>query len=628
VGNKKQRRWTVQLAPGTALILTVAWLIGGQAARRPASPTKTERSTVQPGQEAEIGHQYSQIVLPNLSAREKHALALQAKARPEKFLRESDAAIQAFSQKLERYVRDWLAGRVDGKFPKGFFAEWIDNEKTRAWRLVRPEEIRPEEQWYVLPSYDPDKELRQFSPDPHASYLKLIFLAPLGSKLIIEGDFPHARFMSYEILTSVDPLHPATGRDGPCEVPIVDVDIDPDPRHVNPFRVGADRRASARHYHIEFDLRAGNASELNPQAMSQPQYRAPGNRRVGGPFAFTGPYGGNVIVPSLLWLRYYAPDMGSGPLAGVPLPKAVLQLPSGEKYWITCDKSVAVSLQTSPVPRIAETPPLEPYPVIGPSLGWLKMYDIIIIMAEGRAIPQTKPWGQRDPTAAKKQIRDQFLLFFNRGLEATPPGNLETGPTCCNHISYLVRPISLGPGKVIVLTGRLPRFPGTRRGEPTMDSAEVRYFSITHQMGTNTKYNKGFHATPYGSLMDDEITVNGDREYVIVYSRPQDRPRNARPEHGVTWQKWGEPSSQGFVLRWLSVRPEWYLPKFAPDRDQIPWKFGAWSEDAYDKSLVSENRPGVMGPFHPVIGYLTKEEFERLGDRPLRPADIPRWDSR
>ncbi len=43
-------------------------------------------------------------------------------------------------------------------------------------------------------------------------------------------------------------------------------------------------------------------------------------------------------------------------------------------------------------------------------------------------------------------------------------------------------------------------------------------------MGTNAKYNKGYHATPYGSLMDDEIIVNGDREYVIVYSRPQDRP--------------------------------------------------------------------------------------------------------
>jgi hypothetical protein len=32
-----------------------------------------------------------------------------------------------------------------------------------------------------------------------------------------------------------------------------------------------------------------------------------------------------------------------------------------------------------------------------------------------------------------------------------------------------------------------------------------------------------------------------------------------------------------------------------------------------------------MGPYHPVIGYLTKEDFERLGDRPLKPADIPRW---
>jgi hypothetical protein len=32
-----------------------------------------------------------------------------------------------------------------------------------------------------------------------------------------------------------------------------------------------------------------------------------------------------------------------------------------------------------------------------------------------------------------------------------------------------------------------------------------------------------------------------------------------------------------------------------------------------------------MGPYHPVIHYLTKEEFEALGDRRLSPKDIPLW---
>jgi len=40
---------------------------------------------------------------------------------------------------------------------------------------------------------------------------------------------------------------------------------------------------------------------------------------------------------------------------------------------------------------------------------------------------------------------------------------------------------------------------------------------------------------------------------------------------------------------------------------------------------VSLNRPGVMGPYHPVIHYLSKEEFEALGNRRLTPQDIPAW---
>jgi len=131
VVDKKLRSWTAQLAAAMAFVLMVAWLAGGQAARRTSSPTKKGGFADQPGQEAELGHQYSQIVLPDLSDREKYSLALQARTRPDKYLRESNASIQTLSQKLERYVRDWLAGRVDGKFPKGFFSEWIDNEKTR-----------------------------------------------------------------------------------------------------------------------------------------------------------------------------------------------------------------------------------------------------------------------------------------------------------------------------------------------------------------------------------------------------------------------------------------------------------------------------------------------------------------
>ena len=564
-------------------------------------------------------------MLPDLSNTEIVELALKAVKQPQQYITDTNQRIHALSKKLEDYTYLWLKGKVDAAFPEGFFSQWIDNEKTHNWRLVKPDEVSADEQWYALSTpYDPDKELHHCSPDPNVTYLKLIFVAPLGSKLLIEGDFPHCRFMDYQIILPVDPLHP---QEGMCEVPLVDVDIEPDHGHVNPFLVGADRNAKKRHYQIEFELKEGNAVALNPQAMIAPEYRAPGNTRVGGPFQLSSFWGGSVIVPSAVWLRYYAPDKEAGPLAGVPLPKATLQLASGEKFWITCEKSLAVERQSIRLPRIPKTPAQEPYPFIGSSLGWFKMYDIIFSHMQGHGYYTSQPWGEKNTAETKKKVRQNFRLVFNRGVDATPPGNYETGPTCCNYISYLVRPMSLGERKVMVITGKLPTFPKTRKGESVVAAAQVRYFSLVHQVSSKNEYNKGYYGTPYGSLMDDEIVTNENNEYVIVYSRKEDRPANAKSELGVTWQRWGEPSRQALVLRWLSVMPDWYLPEHAPDQNNIPWKIGAWSQDTYDKSLVGNNYPGIMGPYHPVIHYMTKEQFEALGNKTISPKDVPTWAS-
>jgi hypothetical protein len=307
----------------------------------------------------------------------------------------------------------------------------------------------------------------------------------------------------------------------------------------------------------------------------------------------------------------------------VDLPRAILQLRTGEKFWITCDKSLAVKVQTEEVPRIS-TPPTEPYPFLGPSLGWFKMFGIMYLHAEARAYYQSKPWGKKDPAEARRRIRQMFRLIFNQGPEATPPGNYGNAATECNYTSYLSRPISLGADKLIVLTGRLPVFPDTRNGADTMEGGQVRYFSITHQLGRGP-HNKKYSGMPYGSLMDDEIVINDNREYVIVYSRKKERPGNARSEFGVTWQEWGTPALQTFVLRWMSVMPEWYLTKYAPHENNAPWEKAGWVNDGFDKSLFGRNRPGMMGPYHPVIHYMSRQQFESIGNKPVRPGDVPEW---
>jgi len=613
-------------ALGLALSMCACLFFAGGCGEEGSGP----HSATQPGEERELPPEYtnyrSHTELPPMTNQQRLDLAADNAARGEHFVEETNARARELSDELEAYIRLWLEGKAPARLPPGLLPPYIDTPKTTGWTLMRPDEVLAERQWLVIPAHpiDPDfEECYMLGTDSHVTYGKLIFVAPIGSELLIEGDFPHARYLEYEILPPLDPEHPASGTMGETpEVPIVDVDIEPDPGHTNPFRVGADRDAAHRHYHLRFDLQVGNAVDLNPQAMKPPEYRAPGNVRVGGPFGFAGAWGGNVFTPSLLWMRVYAPDKNVDVFGGVPLPKATLRLDTGEEFWLQCDFSLAEERQTTRVPAGYQAPE-EPFAAIGNRLGWFKIFGLAQIRAEKAAYLETELQGRAPAEAARERIRREFLLLFNRGEDADPPGNFEGSSTTCKNNHYLTRMFQLGPGKVYVITGKMPSFPRTRDGEAAMTAGEARYWSICqYGRGEGDRYQTGVN---YNSLMDDEVVLDQDNQYIIVYSTPGDRPGNATPENGVTWVDWGPRARQTLTLRWMSVMPDWYLPGCTPDEYNLPWNRAAWSGSEYDQTLAGLNRPGVMGPYHPVIHYMTREEFEALGDRNLTPQDLPEW---
>jgi len=571
---------------------------------------------------------YTYFDIPDLSLREmKNNFCKRTKSEWETYYQQQNREAKALSDRLEAYIKDWYHGRASPRIPSGLLPSSIDNEKTKDWVLLKPKDIRPEDQWYVFPAHeiDPDfKKLYQHSVDGHATYLRLVFISPFDSQLLIDGDFPHSREMSYHIIRPFDPKFPGTGNMGVLEVPIIDVDIEPDLGHINPFRTGGDRKASNRHYHLVFDLKAGDPTALNP-VLQDAHLRAPGNVRVGGPFISTGPYGNGVIIPSTIWLRYYAPDKGLEPLAGVPLPNAILKLKTGEEFWLKPSNNLAKERQTMPAEG-ATTPPRDPtettHTLNGSDVGWFKMFGIWELFAEARAIITTAQSPERLVRLAKQEVRQMLDCFFNQGPDNPSPGNIAHSATDCPYHDYLIRNFWLGPNKVYVITGKLPTTPRTRNGETTLGKAQARYWSISH---TGSGKDRKYQGVLYGTLMDDEIVTNANNEYVIVYSTAVNRPKNANPENGVTWQDFGPESGQNFQIRWMSVYPDHYMEEYAPTDQNIPWETGAWMQNEYDKTLVSENRPGVMGPYHPVIHYLTKKEFEALGDRRLSPKDIPTW---
>lgn len=608
----------------------MAWLwtfaLAGGCGAQKTEPGETAQVEVYRQLLPEYTNYWSHTELPEMANGERIALAESNQAQGEHFVQEINDGAWALSDDLEDYIHLWLRNEAPAQLPGGLLPPYIDTKKTANWTLLRPEEIDPERQWLVIPSHPIDRDFEKcymLGTDARVTYGKLIFVAPIGSKLLVEGDFPHARYFEYEIVPPLDPEHPASGTMGETpEVPIVDADIEPDAGSTNPFRVGADRNATNRRYRLAFDLQIGNAVTLNPQAMKSPEYRTPGNSRIGGPFGFAGAWGDNVFTPSLLWMRIYAPDKNGDIFGGVSLPKAILQLDTGERFWLQCDFSVASERENTQVPAGFEAPK-EPFPAIGSQLGWHKIFGLALSRAETAGYLYSKPYGDLPPQAIKANIRRDFLLLFNRGEDAEPPGDYEGSSTACKNNNFLTRMCQLGPGKVYVITGRMPTFPRTRDGEPIMQGGEIRYWSICqYGKGEGDKYET---AVNYGALMDDEIVLNGNNEYVIVYSKAEDRPANATPENGITWADWGPRTRQTLTIRWMSVMPEWHLPRYAPDEYNLPWATAAWSGTRYNECLVGLNQPGVMGPYHPVTHYLSKEQFEALGNKRLTPQEIPVW---
>lgn len=527
---------------------------------------------------------------------------------------------QRISDQLEAYIKDWFDGKVPAELPARLIPSGVDTNVFKHFTLRRPEDVNPEKAWSARVAEQIDlKALHGYFPDPHATYLVLPTLfAPFGSKVIIEGEFPHSRFFDIQITPSFLPEAYHCGYIGVGEVPIVDADIDPLPGNVNPFRVGANRRATNRSYRVTFDLAMGNPVDLNPQAFKPPMFRGPGNHRVGGAILYQGPWGEDKKVGlglgvwdiGNIWIRYYAPDKASGPLAGVPKPHIHYELADGRAFFIEADGSDWINRMNRTAPaRI--TRPQDP---ADPAAGWGKMFGIFRSIVSGIA--------QTTKLVDKEYVRKLDKGVAARGEDMPPPGNYETSATCCTYINYLTHGMALGRGKVAVLTGTLPTTPRTRDGEPVMQPAQARYWSLTG-CDNNWPQKDGYCGAAVHSIMDDEIVTDAQHRYVIVFSREEDRPTNATAANGVTWVNWGPTSEQGWTLRWLSVAPEWAFAK-TPDEANLNWRTD-WASTNYDRNLIGNNSTnGFLGDYQPVVHYLSREQFEQLGG-PVTPQSVPAW---
>lgn len=532
---------------------------------------------------------------------------------------------QTLSDSLEAYIYKWTKGLVPAEIPDRLIPRGISD--CQNFYLKRPDAVSATETWAVRYAKPINKDsLYVGIPDPKITYLLLgTALAPFGSKLVIEGEFPHCRFFSIQVTPPLNGVEYYAQRQfGTAEVSIVDADIIPEPGSENPFRVGADRNTKNRKYKVTYDLSTGNPTLLNGAAHIYP-YRKNLNARKGSLITYQGPLGFQTLAGTPLppdqqgpwdlgnvWIRIYEPDNNVDALGGVPMPKVYFELPSGEKYFIGSDFSKLLTRANTTIPN--RNTLTRPNPNFGPSVGWFKSWGISRGILNGICLSNN--W--TDSTA---RVREIDLGWTGRGEFQPAPGNIEPHATTNNYISYFGRTVTVPPGMVAVLTGKLPTFPSTRNGEATMTGGDVRYWSIC---GIDQDPFSPLPATTIHAISDADVVIDGNRNYVIAFSRPGDKPRNANSSNGVSWVDWGTQSELGLLIRWLCIAPDWRF-SLAPHEHNLDFAHSDYSATQYDKTLVGTNwRNGFMQCYLPKVHYLSKAEFEAIGTS-VNAENVPVW---
>jgi hypothetical protein len=494
-------------------------------------------------------------------------------------------------------------------------------------------------QWWKLFPIDPGDFRPQdlgkgWEPFSTAYNWRLQEPVPEGTKLLVEGDFPHCRLFTFQIGAPWDPEFPYGGRGGGApEVPLLDEDIVPDPGHVNPFVEGANRTATKRHYHVTFELREGKWLEMNPTGAVYP-YRAPGNYRVGGNRS-----GENGESGPSLWVRIYMPDH-LDPYGGVAPPVIRIQYPGEEPVLATITEDVPIQLGE----HIKLGPEENPALVNGRSLGEQQAIDTLrweglrsLSLASAPDVREkytyarhTNPdgtlflvkrfgtqrhlaWSRRwrDLDYCRKEAPRILREQYKKDKSLPPPGNDPHESDHCIYTAFSGGGITLDRDTCVVIRGKAPITPRTRDGQPVMgSSAQLRYFVFHWDIGIRLPLY------PIGGISDEDLVLDADRNYTIVIGAEEDRPANATAEYGITWYPFVAGPRATFNIRWLSTAATSW--KHAPHT--IPWEVGDYTEHTFDRYGMMSH----MGDYYPEGRYMTTGEIEKLGRVDTPPYHVPK----
>jgi hypothetical protein len=327
-------------------------------------------------------------------------------------------------------------------------------------------------------------------PEESATYWLARFNLPLNAHLILQGRYPHGRYMSLNAYSDGEPTDALS-----------DIAIKPRPGHINPFIPGALRDGTPRWYQVRV---------LNQEPPPSGSPRAPNTL-----YAKPGP-GASI---ELLY-RVYEPDPGLDLTGGTGLPRPVLKMADGStvKDAAACaainDPDRSIPVQTVPAATwqsARSTPPCDPEtnPAYDPPR-WERFFNLNY--AQLAVVSDCTDEGRQARLEMNPEVRGGF--YSNRDT------------------AYIYVHLSRDFGPLLVVRGRLPQFARTDTTPTRMPDAKLRFWSLcTGESRVTTR-------TP-DCLADHQVLDRSGRDYTVVVSRSSDRPPNARPQCGVAWLDWG-----------------------------------------------------------------------------------------
>ncbi|MDA1195376.1 MAG: DUF1214 domain-containing protein [Planctomycetota bacterium] len=410
-------------------------------------------------------------------------------------------------------------------------------------------------------------------PDTQSTYFLARFALPAGARLTTYFDFPHARYFQFALYVARDNTFVSTGEalSGPA--------LEPDPGSTNPFRVGADRRAAKRAFRIH--ILAADA----PAAASE---REPNTLYAGASGA---------TLQSIV--RIYLSDHGFDGAGWQPA-----SAPGSEpafRYEATLADGTRLSA-SEVVARFARPIPGE----VSPPMTAAQWHGLVKAPTNDPLLdPATAP-ARRVPVWEKYWNIKYSILGALKSAEdrAKIPfaGAVDGGgdPTT----QYFVTHINRRFGPVYVMRGKMPTFPDTYTG------AEGRPLAVTPDVQTQYWSLVSCESAPVGRIVDGladmQVPLDAERNYTIVVSRREDRPKNATLENGVAWLEW---SDRGEGLD---------VPENRPDFGMLILRIMA-TNPTWRERPEGVTRPGmeaeIMGPYLPRGEYTDKATFEARAAR-------------